>query len=119
MQQVGLVHRGERAAQLLADVDGFARAEAAVADSLLERVPLDEIHPEADTSVVAVCAVDHHHVGMPHSYQLAGFVQNLRGRGAVGSCGLEELQRARVIEPGVERLVDFAVGAFADLANQE
>ena len=119
MQQICLMDSGERATQLLADVGRFARAETSFADPLLERLPLDQVHPEADASVVTVGAVDRDHVGMPHAYELARFVQNLRRRDAIGDFRLEELQRARVIEPGVERFVDFPECALADSSNEE
>ena len=57
-------------------------------DPLLERLALDQVHPEADPPVVPVGAVDHHDVGVSDANELAGLVQNLCGDSRAATSGL-------------------------------
>src|SRR4030095_9208064 len=85
----------------LADVRRLAVTETSPAQEIRERFALDEIHPEADAAVVHVGAVDGHHVWMPDAGEAPRFVKNARRKIGSGDGGLEELQRDRVIQPGV------------------
>lgn len=107
------------ATELLADVDRFAGAQTPFVDTLLECLSLDQVHPEADASVVAIGAVHHDDVGMTDVYELAGLVEDFARRRAFGRLSLEEFERARMIEPGIEGLEHFTVGALADLSDEQ
>ena len=114
-----MVDGGQRSTQFLADIGGFTGAETSGSDTLFQCLSFYEVHPEADPAVMTVGAMNHDDVRVPDAHELAGLVQNLWGRRAVGDLGLEELQRSGVIQPGVERFIHLAVCAFADFPNEE
>ena len=83
MNQSGAMHGGDRAAQLRQDRRRFAGAEGALLpDEILERAPLDQLHPYADAAVDAIGAVDRDHMRVAHASQEASFIHYL-GDGTV------------------------------------
>src|SRR4029453_589614 len=103
--------------QLLTDVDRFAGTESALRHDLGQRAALDEVHPESDTPVVVVGAVHGDDVRMANAGQPARLVEDLVGQIRLGF-RLEQLERNRVIEPGVVRVKHLAKCAFTDLPYQ-
>ena len=94
-----VVDRHQRPAQILSPRQRLARAARPLAvDRVVQRRAFDEIHPEAEPAAVHVGAVHHHHVGMPHAHQHAGFLEHA---GAVGDVGLQQLQRDVVAQPEI------------------
>src|SRR5262245_66391547 len=71
------VNGGERAADVLPDTHGVARAQAvSSAHCRLERLAADELHTEADVVPVRLDAVHADDVRVTHSGQRAGLAQH-------------------------------------------
>ena len=68
---------------------------------------------------MAVCPMHSDDVVVAHAGQSARLVQKVGWLNAAFRFGLEKLQRNGMIEPGVVRMKDLTVRAFADLAHQE
>ncbi len=89
------MHRRQGAAHLDPDSCELGRRERSdLVQPLFERSAFDELHPDADTAVDAVGAVDGHDVWMAYAREETSFLHN-RGAASlrVGTIASEELQR--------------------------
>ena len=76
MQQAGAVHRRHRATELETYADSFGGADhLSLVEDLLERVAVNELHPQADLIRNLLGAVDGDHVRMPHAGEQAAFLR--------------------------------------------
>ncbi len=96
--------------------DRFARAErAARFHDLIERLPLDELHPQPDAIVVLLGAEHLHHVRVADAREPAGLLQDPIVSHARGLAFLvEQLERDVPVEIGVERAIHLARHALTD-----
>ena len=77
VQDAGMVSGGERVAQLPPDPHRFVRAERSLPfDALLQRLPLDELHREADVVIDSLGVVQRHDGGMAHACEQPRFIQD-------------------------------------------
>ena len=70
--------RGERPAQLDADIDRFTGAEALRFRELFEGSALDQIHPQTNPALFVIGTVDAHHIRVPHPGQQPRLVEDRR-----------------------------------------
>ena len=116
MQEAGRVHRRHGAAELHADTDDISRGkDGALLEQLLERVPADELHPQADPIADLLRAVDSDDVRMPHFGEEPA-LPNDRARGGFvrdRSSG-QKLQCDFAVEPRVPGAEHFAERAPPD-----
>ena len=115
MNQSGAVDRTDRAAQLLSDHRRFGRTERALRrQHLLQRAPLQQLHPQSHALVVHVRAVDEDDVRMADAGKALRLAEEARRRARPRDRRLEQLQRHVAIQPRVVRAIDRAEGALAD-----
>src|SRR5262249_11140655 len=107
------VHGRKCRAQLGADQRPLARAERTlVAQPLLERAAVHELHPQAAAAVVLIGAVDRDHVGMTHAREPPRLVEPaLR---ALERTGAAQLERDLALQARIARHEHLAEAAAAD-----
>ena len=110
------VHRAGRAADVDADHRRLARAHRALRrDQIRQRLPLDEIAPEAEAPVVAIHAVDRDDVRVAHARDRSRFTQQRSEFFVpIAVAWQEELQRDVALKRGIERAIHLAERAAAD-----
>ena len=77
MNELGLMHGSQRSTHLLADADRFASAHSSSRDPRCERLAVDEVHPEADATVVTIGSMNGDDVDVTNARELARFVQEI------------------------------------------
>ena len=115
------VHRRQRPAEIHADDCRFVRSEwSLLTDDLLQRPPLDVVHPETDASVEAIRAEDGHDVRMSHACEETSLVDHQRRDVAAlrGSSFSQQLERDLAGELGIPGLIDLAEGASAETRDE-
>ena len=86
MDKARRVHRGHRVAELHADVHDFRDAERVpLLHQLLQRAPLDELHPQSDAAVDPIGAEDGDDVGVVDTREQAAFFDDGRSVGVTGA----------------------------------
>src|SRR4029434_5434958 len=80
VNEVCPMNSGEVFTHFLPHADRLTWTQTALLDAHRQRLAVDEIHPEADTAVVAVGSMDRDHVDVADTGQLAGLVEKLRWR---------------------------------------
>ena len=116
MEQARPVDRGERVAQVDGDTGRFVRVHgAAGAKVLLERVPANQLHPQADFPIDLVDPIHRHDVPVPEPGQEAALPQDSRAV-CLASPERQHFERHFALEP-VDGPVDRAESAAVDLAE--
>ena len=114
------VDGGKRLTQFLADERGFRDGEPlARLQRVLERASGNELHPESDTTLVDIGAMDRDDVGMADPGQRARFVEDTEKRGLLAGHGFEQLEGDLAIEPRIAGAIDLAVRTLTDLLDQQ
>ena len=110
------MHRGHRLTELRADVHDFRGAERVpLLHQLLQRAPLDELHPQSDAAVDPIGAEDGDDIGVVDTREQAPFFDDGRYVGVTGGrADTEELERHFAIDPRVPGAIDFSERAAAD-----
>ncbi len=119
MNDAGAMHCGQRPAHLLSDAARFTGTQPSFGHTRGQGFAVDEIHPEADATVMTVCPVNSDDVVVAYARQPARLVQKVGWLHAAFRFGFEQLQRNGMIEPRVVRVKDFTVRALSNLAHQE
>jgi hypothetical protein len=120
MQQAGLMHSRQCAAQCGADPRGFLGAKRPFRrDQGIEPAPLDQLHPQADLPVDHVRAVHRHHVLVTDAREQTRFRNDLSGqRGGDGRA--QELERDFPLQPRIQRAVHVPEAPFIErVENQQ
>jgi hypothetical protein len=119
VQKACAVDRCECGAEVLTDDRRLRRAEgAARSDDLLERLSADELHPQADASVVLFGAIYVHDIRMAYTGQPTRFLQDARVRFCRrirGAMLAQQLECHFAMQFRVPRSTDVPGGAPADL----
>ena len=121
MDDAGLMRATERSAHLLDDEVHLGRRDATAAPrkALTEVLALEELHRDVRTALPDAVVEDLHDVRVPKLSRSLRFALEARVRlGDVGELTLDELHRARRVEPEVHRLPDGSHAAPADHPNQ-
>ncbi len=109
------MHRRERLAEIDAHQRRFAGAEGpAFVQLLVERFPLEQLHPDPGDAVEDVRAEHGDDIGVPDARQPPSFGDHAVHSGGIR--GRNELQRDVAIEFGITSAIDGAEGAAAEHA---
>ncbi len=119
VDEAGVVDGGERAAHVLADEHGFARAEHALQlQHVFERLALHEFHAEADAAFLFLDFEDADDVRLADLRERAAFTQQLRAQTIVGQMTMEDLDGNLAFELRIPGAIDAAEAAFADFLEE-
>jgi hypothetical protein len=96
---------------LHSDASHLARVEwSEPANDVVQRVPEDKLHPDADPAVDLICTVHGDHVGMADPGEQSPFFDDRHvGEGRDGSAAREQLDSDFAVAPRVPGAIDRAV----------
>ncbi len=120
VNEVGAVHRRQRAAHVLPHHRRFLCAERAlILDDVVERLALDQLHAEADLSLVDLHAQHRDDIRMADLRDGAPFLKHARLQRVLDALArVQQLDRDVSFELGVPGTVDCSKGPAAQLLHQ-